>query len=278
MIRIQAPSAASDADYLQELCSRQPWLPHYARWQAAYTDYRSYEGNPWHIAPTNFTPDISDQQKTLYQSRASSQRIARIRHMPLQSCPMCGSSVTGSVDHYLPKDDFPEFSLMAANLVPACSHCNSGKKRQTFRGATPNQRFLHPYFDTLTGQPLWLTRIIPPYEGARFEAVPTRSLSADNSELVKFHLRHVLGPQFHRNAENLWATYPQYLRDEVGGTTPVSPIRARKEIERSLRASVVTSGQNSWNASFFRGLLQDVAAANFLARAALRLTATPPPA
>ncbi|WP_456797488.1 HNH endonuclease [Bradyrhizobium sp. USDA 4473] len=92
--------------------------------------------------------------------------------MQLQSCPMCGSSVTGSVDHFLPKEDFPEFSLMAANLVPACSHCNSGAKRQTYKGASADERFLHPYFDALAAKPLWLTKIIGPYSAARFEAAP----------------------------------------------------------------------------------------------------------
>ncbi|WP_247458982.1 HNH endonuclease signature motif containing protein [Bradyrhizobium sp. 153] len=275
MIRIEMPAAASDDAYLQKLCGKQPWSPHYALWQAAYSGYRSQKGNPWHISRTAFVPDVSDQQTALYESQSSSQRIVKIRQMQLKSCPMCGSSVTGTVDHYLPKEDFPEFSVMAANLVPACSHCNSGKKGRTFRGTSRNERFLHPYFDSLAGQPLWLTRIIPPYEAARFEAAPIQSLSANNRELMKFHLRHVLGQQFHRNAENLWATYPQYLRDEIGGTAPVSPARARKEIARSLRISILTSGENSWNASFFRGLAENGDAQTYLARAARGLKATP---
>ena len=69
-----------------------------------------------------------------------------------------------------------------------------------------------------------------------------------------------------KNADNLWATYPQYLRDEVGGTAPVSPGRARKEVARSLRTSILTSGENSWNASFFRGLSEDGEARKYLAR------------
>lgn len=277
MIKIDAPLAANDDAHLKKLCDRQPWPPHYALWQAAYAGYRSHNGNPWYIAPTAFVPDVSDQQTALYESQSSSQRIVMIRRMQLKSCPMCGSSVTGTVDHYLPKEDFPEFSVMAANLVPACSHCNSGKKGRTFRGATPNERFIHPYFDTLAGEPLWLTRIIPPYEAAQFEAAPLPGLSATHSELVTFHLRHVLGTQFDRNADNLWATYPQYLRDEVGGTAPVSPGRARKEVARSLRTSILTSGENSWNASFFRGLSEDGEARKYLARVARTLTATPLP-
>ncbi|WP_157083348.1 HNH endonuclease [Bradyrhizobium manausense] len=277
MIKIDAPLAADDDAYLKKLCGQQPWPPHHVLWQMAYANYRSHKGNPWQVAPTNFIPDVSAEQTDLYKSRSSSPWIVRIRHMQLQSCPMCGSSVTGSVDHYLPKEDFPEFSVMAANLVPACSHCNSGVKGRTFRGATPNERFLHPYFDTLAGKPLWLTRIIPPYQAAQFEPTPIPGLSAKNSELVQFHLRHVLGPQFHRNAANLWATYPQHLRDEVEGTGPVSSPRARKEIARSLRRSISTSGENSWSASFFRGLLEDEDARKYLASAARPLKATPLP-
>lgn len=277
MIKIDAPLAADDDAYLKKLCDRQPWPPHHALWQIAYANYRSHKGNPWQVARTNFIPDVSGLQTDLYESRSSSQWIVKIRHMQLQSCPMCGSSVTGSVDHYLPKEDFPEFSVMAANLVLACSHCNSGVKGRTFRGATPNERFLHPYFDTLASKPLWLTRIIPPYQAAQFEPTPMPGLSANNSEVVQFHLRHVLGPQFHRNAANLWATYPQHLRDEVEGTAPVSSARARKEIARSLRRSISTSGENSWSASFFRGVSEDEDARKYLARAARPLKATPLP-
>lgn len=275
MIKIDAPLAADDDAYLKKLCDRQPWSPHHALWQIAYANYRNHKGNPWHVARTNFIPDVSGQQTDLYGSRSSSQWIVKIRHMQLQSCPMCGSSVTGSVDHYLPKEDFPEFSVMAANLVPACSHCNSGVKGRTFRGATPNERFLHPYFDALAGEPLWLTRVIAPYQAAQFEPTPIPGLSANNRELVQFHLRHVLGPQFHRNAANLWATYPQHLRDEVEGTGPVSSARACKEIARSLRRSISTSGENSWSASFFRGLLENQDARKYLAHAARPLKATP---
>lgn len=277
MIKIDAPLAADDDAYLKKLCGQQPWPSHHVLWQMAYANYRRHKGNPWQVARTNFIPDVSAEQTDLYKSRSSSEWIVKIRHMQLQSCPMCGSSVTGSVDHYLPKEDFPEFSVMAANLVPACSHCNSGVKGRTFRGATPNERFLHPYFDALAGKPLWLTRIIPPYQAAQFEPAPMPGLSSNNRELVQFHLRHVLGPQFHRNAANLWATYPQHLRDEVEGTAPVSSALARKEVARSLRRSISTSGANSWNASFFRGLSEDEDARKYLACTARTLKATPLP-
>jgi hypothetical protein len=273
MMSIKPPSSAGDYHYLTQLCNQFGWQTHHTRWRAAYAKYRRRKGNPWRITRANFVPDISGQQKALYGSRSSSQWIVDIRHMPLQSCPMCGSSVTGSVDHFLPKEEFPEFSLMAANLVPACSHCNSGAKRQTYKGVSSHERFVHPYFDAIAAKPLWLTKIIGPYAAAQFEAVPLPGFGASQRRRIEFHLRNVLGPQFHRNAENLWATYPQDLRNQVGNIFPIPRPVAIAEIERSLMRSLVTQGQNSWNAAFFRGLRANIAAQAFVVDAAQQLQA-----
>lgn len=43
-------------------------------------------------------------------------------------CQYCGLKfVPDNFDHYLPKEQFPEFSVLATNLVPCCSECNSLK-------------------------------------------------------------------------------------------------------------------------------------------------------
>ncbi|OSI73289.1 HNH endonuclease [Bradyrhizobium canariense] len=273
MMSIPAPTSASDYQYLQKLCDQLGWQTHHAQWKAAYSKYRLRKGNPWQIPQVSFVPDISAEQKSLYGARSSSPWIASIRHMQLQSCPMCGSSVTGSVDHFLPKEDFPELSLMAANLVPACFHCNSGAKRQTYKGASSNERFVHPYFDAIAAETLWLTKIIGPYAAARFEAIPLPSLDAKKRRRIEFHLRNVLGPQFHRNAEVLWSTYPQNLRNQMGGVASISMTAAAAEIGRSLMCSVVTQGKNCWNAAFFRGLQANAAAQAFVVDAAQKLQA-----
>lgn len=43
-------------------------------------------------------------------------------------CPNCTIEKVASLDHYIPKDEFPEFSVNPINLVPCCSTCNSKKK------------------------------------------------------------------------------------------------------------------------------------------------------
>jgi len=43
------------------------------------------------------------------------------------TCFLCSISEVSSLDHYLPKELFPHFSILPQNLIPSCSKCNSLK-------------------------------------------------------------------------------------------------------------------------------------------------------
>ncbi len=61
-------------------------------------------------------------------------------------CPFCGGiGHVSTIDHYLPKAYFPQYSILPSNLVPCCRDCNTGKhgKFTTRRDQQP----LHPYLD-----------------------------------------------------------------------------------------------------------------------------------
>lgn len=61
-------------------------------------------------------------------------------------CPLCGGvGHVRTLDHYLPKANFPLYSVMPTNLVPCCRDCNS-EKLNAFAEVRGNQT-LHPYFD-----------------------------------------------------------------------------------------------------------------------------------
>jgi hypothetical protein len=62
-------------------------------------------------------------------------------------CPYCNLSTTNSIDHYLPKEEFPEFSIMRENLIPSCSECN-GIKGLKWKNST-NRIILNVYFDEI---------------------------------------------------------------------------------------------------------------------------------
>jgi hypothetical protein len=64
---------------------------------------------------------------------------------PYNRCPLCAHRDVSSLDHYLPKENYPEFAVLPMNLVPCCSGCN-GEKRAFIPNAEEEQLF-HPYFD-----------------------------------------------------------------------------------------------------------------------------------
>ena len=64
---------------------------------------------------------------------------------PLGKCPFCGFGQASTLDHYLPKAKYPQFSVLPFNLVPSCKDCNTGKS--TAIATTAEGQSLHPYFD-----------------------------------------------------------------------------------------------------------------------------------
>jgi len=61
-------------------------------------------------------------------------------------CPFCGGiGQPKTLDHYLPKANYPFFSVLPANLVPSCRDCNAGKSNNL--ALQPGKQVLHPYFD-----------------------------------------------------------------------------------------------------------------------------------
>lgn len=63
------------------------------------------------------------------------------------TCQYCTVNSVNSLDHFVPKDLFPEFSVHPRNLVPSCTECNSKKLA---RWLNNNQHFfLNLYIDLL---------------------------------------------------------------------------------------------------------------------------------
>lgn len=70
-----------------------------------------------------------------------------LNRVSVARCPFCGISETSTLDHYLPKEKYPEFSVFSPNLVPSCSPCNTTKRDKIIDDNTDNRLFIHPYFD-----------------------------------------------------------------------------------------------------------------------------------
>ncbi len=69
-------------------------------------------------------------------------------------CPYCGVRTVTTLDHYLPKSDYPDLSILAINLIPCCKDCNFNKRSNILSDIL--QAYLHPYFEDVS-QVDWLS-------------------------------------------------------------------------------------------------------------------------
>ena len=257
---------------LSTLCKAPEWVSHHTTWQAAYQAYRLGTGDPWKIAPAVFATNpaeiekIAKAQRAFYKSRASGGPFQRIRRTRgLLCCPMCGSQHPGTLDHFLPQESFPEFSILNCNLIPACPHCNSGVKKERYRGTASPERFIHPYFDKLAKDPIWHVAIQPPFEAARFRPEVASSVPPSERPMVQFHLDHILGEVFQDYVSTQWSQLPVLIYGWAVPNEPIIQQTVATQLVDTLRDTAVTSGINGWRTAFLRGVVTNLNAIAFLA-------------
>lgn len=74
------------------------------------------------------------------------------------ACPYCDIGEPKTIDHYLPKEEFPEYAVFSKNLVPVCSVCNSNYKK-TYWIKDGKRLFFNPYFDSIPDEEFLLVEL-----------------------------------------------------------------------------------------------------------------------
>ncbi|WP_000608230.1 HNH endonuclease [Vibrio metoecus] len=69
----------------------------------------------------------------------------------LKRCPYCLAREPNTWDHYMPKSNFPEYSVFSANLIWVCEQCNKKKSDKLVEGT---KQAIHTYFDTIPNKNL----------------------------------------------------------------------------------------------------------------------------
>lgn len=72
-------------------------------------------------------------------------------------CPLCSHRLVETLDHYLPKTEFPRLTTTPINLVPSCYTCNKSKLASS--PSRPEEETLHPYFDNIEND-VWLSATV----------------------------------------------------------------------------------------------------------------------
>lgn len=127
----------------------------------------------------------------------------------LKYCPMCGTTIHSTFDHYLPASRFPEFSVHPLNLVPCCSECNSIKDN-FWINAAGERLFLHAFSDELPDE-IYLEVILHEDAsltgvGASFNLVIPDDMDEQISQLIQSHFSRL----------HLLDRYRELSNDEIG--------------------------------------------------------------
>ncbi|SFB44398.1 hypothetical protein SAMN03159488_03879 [Pseudomonas sp. NFIX10] len=186
-------------------------------------------------------------------------RADLLKRISVARCPFCGIGESSTLDHYLPKEQYPEYSIFPRNLVPSCATCNTRKRDRILDEETRVRMFLHPGYD-----------LIPNLE---FLAVQTR-MEADALILsyrlirpVGMALRTFRHLQSHFRELNLADRYRRMGLEHLGGQYPAfrrayglgeDAERVSEKLNQEAQDYEEASGPNYWLAKLYRALASDI--------------------
>lgn len=182
------------------------------------------------------------------------------RHHGLLVCPSCGDSgAPGTLDHYLPKDVFPELAIVLANLTPMCSDCQQEKGTE-YLSVNGFKKYIHPYYDNITF-PVIQLEILPPFKTPIFNLSVCSALSDELFDLVSNHIEGLeLEVRFRRFCKSKYLHLLKQARKSR--TTRCNNLRTVLKI--IFEDQEDEKGINCWEAVFYRSVLENDELFDFL--------------
>lgn len=171
-------------------------------------------------------------------------------------CSMCGSMHSGTLDHVLPKEKYPEFSVFTKNLVPACK-CNTFKSTTIANSA--GHRMLHPYFDNVLSQRLIRAKFTNLGRTPTIDVKVVIDSTDPDFNNVKYHLDNVvIKNNIIGYLSEQWEQFYLYPELVVRGLnkTLLSYDDLSNFLIRELSLlDEKHKGKNNWNSVFVAGLI-----------------------
>lgn len=158
-------------------------------------DYIKENGNPEKINISNIFSNDKEKFHNLYlnpKNTVKDKIIDVLKDHDLNYCPFCGNLGNPfTLDHYLPKENFPEYSIFSKNLVPMCGECQLHKSTKTID--KNNKRiFIHPYYDNFAEKELLILKINFPYDqGTTFNLHVSNDLETAEKDICSRHFEEL---------------------------------------------------------------------------------------
>lgn len=223
--------------------------------------YASYLGNlPSALPPAlALTTAQSTALRRNYDSTRRGGSLSWLReelmtNVPLGRCPYCDSAQATTLDHYLPLESYPEYSILSANLVPACFRCNNARGLVL---SNPNGTLLwHAYLDVLPSERVLFAELLPD------ETRVTARFSIRNPNGVDPDVVAKLSLLFDAlNLANYFAAEAAVLfYDDAPGLSRLWGAGGDNAVSRELKQRAADwerrHGRNTWSAALYAALAE----------------------
>ena len=179
-------------------------------------------------------------------------------------CPSCGEpGRPRTLDHYLPKDVFPELAVLLLNLTPMCDWCQ-GEKLVDYVTEDGQKRYIHPYFDDVN-QPLFSITFTPPFVSPSIGIAVKNGLPEALRSLVMSHLE---GIDFLTRFKEYFKTMYIGILRKAQKCRETDSMGLRQTLEVMLEMAEGKS-INSWDAVLYRSVLENNELMEYLENSAL---------
>lgn len=167
-------------------------------------------------------------------------------------CPYCLISEPKTIDHYLPKELYPEFSVLPCNLIPCCPTCNS--KRGLIWLKSDKRTTINVYFDILENRRFLFAEVYFESDGIpqinfyikNMEGLSDYLFEIINNHFDKLKLYQRYRDQIARIVSELYTLYSKPAHASLPNKS--TAILEQAETDRNIH------GANYWKAAVFEAL------------------------
>lgn len=167
-----------------------------------------------------------------------------------RKCPLCGHGRVSTLDHYLPKSEYPGLAVCPKNLLPSCPDCNKTKLAAV--PSCASKQTLNPYYDDIDGE-IWLhakfekrTPLVVEYSVVKPKSWKPMMALRVRHHFKTFNLAQVYAEQASSELEDIKSRLTKVL-NKCGP----DGVRDHLAEEADSRGD---ANKNSWRAALYRSL------------------------
>ena len=228
-------------------------------------DYREYYRHRYSLEKLVPDKHVTSLQKVLHACYDDSTEFDTIKQKIYDNVPnlndkclYCELSEADTLDHYINKAEYPEFSIFTDNLIPCCSKCN--RKKQAWKNGDKRLIF-NNYFDNLvTDEYLFVdigfSKDIPFIKDVRLDFNGVKA-EQEQIELIKRHFDELdLIERYKKPARSSLNKLVESIKNKKK-RRKLSTEDIIEDIESEIDTFEDCFGKNHWEAAVYKGVLKN---------------------